>query len=168
MPSGFPDATCQRFVPGSLRGGAAIHARQRRKAVAAFERSNVSARSPYVRDHFDRDDAAISEAAKRAFLVADALVQDLPDQPTEPVGDRADGLAVSEAWDDPTVHGGEIKQFPNTPIYLNFELAPDGLVWGSRTREKIVETVRVDPDSGEVVQASPPHGPRVVSKSHRI
>jgi hypothetical protein len=77
MPSGFPDATCQRFVPGSLRGGAAIHARQCRKAVAAFERSIVSARSPYVRDHFDRDDAAISEAAKRAFLVADALVQDL-------------------------------------------------------------------------------------------
>jgi len=51
---------------------------------------------------------------------------------------------------------GEIRQFPNTPIYLNFGLAPDGFVWGSRTRENgIVETVRVDPDSGEVVQAYP-------------
>jgi streptogramin lyase/mono/diheme cytochrome c family protein len=58
---------------------------------------------------------------------------------------------------------GEIKQFPNTPIYLNFGLAPDGFVWGSRTRDKIVETVRIDPDSGEVVQAYP----RTVPESYQ-
>jgi cytochrome c peroxidase len=34
------------------------------KAIACFERSIVSARSPYDRYHFDRDDSAISAAAK--------------------------------------------------------------------------------------------------------
>lgn len=34
------------------------------KALACFERSIVSARSPYDRYHFDRDDSAISAAAK--------------------------------------------------------------------------------------------------------
>jgi hypothetical protein len=34
-------------------------------------------------------------------------VEDLPDQSTQPVGDRADCLGVSEAGDDPTVHNGE-------------------------------------------------------------
>ena len=38
-------------------------------AVAAFERSIVSARSPYDRYHFDRDEAAISEAAKRGEVL---------------------------------------------------------------------------------------------------
>ena len=39
------------------------------KAIATFERSIVSARSPYDRYHFDRDDAAISEAAKRGEVL---------------------------------------------------------------------------------------------------
>jgi cytochrome c peroxidase len=39
------------------------------KALAAFERSIVSARSPYDRYHFDRDDTAISEAAKRGEVL---------------------------------------------------------------------------------------------------
>ena len=39
-----------------------------------------------------------------AFFVAHALVQDLPDQSTQPVGDRADRLGMSEARDDPKVH----------------------------------------------------------------
>jgi cytochrome c peroxidase len=34
------------------------------KAIACFERSIVSARSPYDRYHYDRDDSAISAAAK--------------------------------------------------------------------------------------------------------
>ena len=52
---------------------------------------------------------------------------------------------------------GEVKQFPNTPIIANFGLAPDGFLWHGRTREngKVIETVRVDPDSGEVVKAYP-------------
>ena len=39
------------------------------KATATFERTIVSARSPYDRYHFDRDDGAISEAAKRGEIL---------------------------------------------------------------------------------------------------
>ena len=39
------------------------------KALASFQRAIVSARSPYDRYHFDRDDAAISEAAKRGEVL---------------------------------------------------------------------------------------------------
>jgi cytochrome c peroxidase len=39
------------------------------KAIASFERSIVSARSPYDRYHYDRDDAAISESAKRGEIL---------------------------------------------------------------------------------------------------
>src|SRR4051812_12203155 len=39
-----------------------------------------------------------------AFFVANALVQNLPDQTTEPVGDGTDGLRVSKTRDEPAVH----------------------------------------------------------------
>lgn len=39
------------------------------KALACFERSIVSARSPYDRYHFDRDDSAISAAAKHGEVL---------------------------------------------------------------------------------------------------
>ncbi|MCM3878661.1 MAG: cytochrome-c peroxidase [Vicinamibacterales bacterium] len=39
------------------------------KAIASFERAIVSARSPYDRYHFDRDDSAISDAAKRGEVL---------------------------------------------------------------------------------------------------
>lgn len=39
------------------------------KSIATFERTIVSARSPYDRYHFDRDDKAISEAAKRGEIL---------------------------------------------------------------------------------------------------
>ena len=39
------------------------------KAIAGFERALVSMRSPYDRYHFDRDDAAISESAKRGEIL---------------------------------------------------------------------------------------------------
>ncbi len=39
------------------------------KAIATFERAIVSARSPYDRYHFDRDDTAISDAAKRGEVL---------------------------------------------------------------------------------------------------
>jgi cytochrome c peroxidase len=39
------------------------------KALACFERSIVSARSPYDRYHFDRDDTAISAAAKHGEVL---------------------------------------------------------------------------------------------------
>jgi len=49
----FPDDS-DRFTIGNVT-----------KALASFERSIVSARSPYDRYHYDRDDSAVSEAAKR-------------------------------------------------------------------------------------------------------
>ena len=45
-----------------------------------------------------------------AFLVLDPLVQDLPDQPTEAVRNRADRLRVSQADDQTAVH--ELKILP--------------------------------------------------------
>ena len=39
-----------------------------------------------------------------AFLVGDAVVQDLPHETTEPMGDRADRLRVSETDDQPSIH----------------------------------------------------------------
>ena len=39
------------------------------KALASFERSIVSARSPFDRYHFDRDDTAISDAARRGEVL---------------------------------------------------------------------------------------------------
>jgi len=39
------------------------------KAIAAFERSIVSYRSPFDRYHFDRDDTAVSAAARRGEVL---------------------------------------------------------------------------------------------------
>lgn len=39
------------------------------KALASFERSMISARSPYDRYHYDRDDSAISDSAKRGEVL---------------------------------------------------------------------------------------------------
>ena len=39
------------------------------KALACFERSIISARSPYDRYHYDRDDSAVSESAKRGEML---------------------------------------------------------------------------------------------------
>ncbi len=39
------------------------------KAIASFERSIISGRSPYDRYHYDRDDNAVSDAAKRGEIL---------------------------------------------------------------------------------------------------
>lgn len=39
------------------------------KAIASFERSIISARSPYDRYHYDRDDTAVSDSAKRGEVL---------------------------------------------------------------------------------------------------
>lgn len=83
------------------------------------------------------------------------------------VDDKRGFLWINQGPSQPVTHSlfrlnmatGEVKQFRDTPIYLNFGLAPDGFVWGSRTRENTVETVRVDPESGEVVQVFPRSSP---------
>jgi cytochrome c peroxidase len=39
------------------------------KAIACFERTIISARSPYDRYHYDRDDSAVSDSAKRGEVL---------------------------------------------------------------------------------------------------
>ena len=56
-----------------------------------------------ARTHFLR----LCADGRPAFLVPHALVQDLPDQSTESVGDGPNRLGMSEAWDDPTVDDGK-------------------------------------------------------------
>src|SRR5262245_35500901 len=42
-----------------------------------------------------------------AFLIAHALVKNLPNQSTQPVGDGADGLRVAEAREEPAIDDRE-------------------------------------------------------------
>jgi hypothetical protein len=41
---------------------------------------------------------------RSTFLVRDAVVEDLPDETTEPMRDRADRLRVSETDDETPIH----------------------------------------------------------------
>ena len=54
-----------------------------------------------------------------------------------------------------TMATGEIKQFPPVAT-VNFGLAPDGFLWsGMRGTDGKQETVRIDPESGAIVNAYP-------------
>lgn len=53
----FPDAA-DRFTVANVT-----------RAIASFERSIVSGRSPYDRYHYDHDDSAVSDAAKRGEIL---------------------------------------------------------------------------------------------------
>ena len=46
-----------------------------------------------------------------AFLVPNALVQDLPNETTEPVSDGTDCLRVPEVGHEPAIHDGEDRPF---------------------------------------------------------
>ncbi len=64
------DAMYQRLFAEAFGNDAdAITAQNVVRAIATFERSIVSARSPYDRYHFDRDDSAISESARRGEIL---------------------------------------------------------------------------------------------------
>ena len=66
------------------------------------------AETTQLADHLARADLLCLVADGRPpFLVPHALVQDLPDQSTESVGDGANCLGMSKAWDDPTVDDGK-------------------------------------------------------------
>ena len=74
----------------------------------------IAERSQFA-DHLARPHLLSLRADRwAAFFVPNALVQNLPNQTTEPVGDRADGLGVSKAWDEPTIHDGEDRPFAFT------------------------------------------------------
>src|SRR5688572_16302245 len=70
-----------------------------------------------ARTHFLR----LCADGRPAFLVPHALVQDLPDQSTESVGDGPNRLGMSEAWDDLTVDDGKDRP-------LGFHRGVSGLV----------------------------------------
>ena len=44
---------------------------------------------------------------RTAFFVPDPVVENLPDEATEPMSDRANDLHVPEARDEPAIHDGE-------------------------------------------------------------
>ncbi len=59
------DATYARLVPAALPGTSRLAVSHVTRALAAFERSIVSMRSPWDRYHFERDETAMSQSAKR-------------------------------------------------------------------------------------------------------
>jgi len=59
-------ALFERSFPGN---GDAFTVSNVVKALACFERSIISARSPYDQYHYDRDDSAVSESAKRGEVL---------------------------------------------------------------------------------------------------
>ena len=59
------DPVYRRLTPAAFPGVARLTVSHVTQALAGFERSIVSMRSPWDRYHFDRDDTAISEAATR-------------------------------------------------------------------------------------------------------
>ena len=63
------DAAYQRLFSDAFGDQRPISVDNLVKAIATFERTIVSARSPYDRYHFDRDDSAVSDAAKRGEVL---------------------------------------------------------------------------------------------------
>jgi cytochrome c peroxidase len=63
------DAVYRRLVPPAYPGTARLTRDHVVKALAGFERALVSMRSPYDRYHFERDDSAIPESAKRGEVL---------------------------------------------------------------------------------------------------
>ena len=63
------DDAYRRLLPAAFPGATRMSRDHVTKALAGFERALVSMRSPYDRYHFDRDDSAISESAKRGEIL---------------------------------------------------------------------------------------------------
>jgi hypothetical protein len=79
-----------------------------RAARRSRETFDVIAEGAQFADHLARTHLLRLFADGRpAFLVAHALMKNLPNQTTEPVSDRADRLGVAEAWDEPAIHDRE-------------------------------------------------------------
>src|ERR1051326_1803257 len=62
-------------------------------------------------DHFGGTPLCPDAAdCRTTFLIADALVQNDPDQRTQPMGNSPDGLRMPEPWDEPPID--RIKDAP--------------------------------------------------------
>ena len=63
-------------------------------------------------DHFARPRLPrLFSDGRTTFFVSNSLVKNLPDQATEPMGDRPDGLCVSQSRDEAAVHDREDRAF---------------------------------------------------------
>ncbi|HUF19204.1 MAG TPA: hypothetical protein VMP00_00465 [Burkholderiales bacterium] len=72
------------------------------------EKFDAIAETSQFADHLARSDLGGRGAdGQSSLLVAHALVQDLPDQSTEPVGDGANGLRMAKPGDEPKIHDRE-------------------------------------------------------------
>ena len=77
-----------------------------------WEQFDAIAETSQFADHLARSHLLRFGVDERpSLLVAHALVQDLPDQSTQPVGDGANRLGMPEARDDPTIHDGKDRPF---------------------------------------------------------
>ncbi len=63
------DDTYRRLFRAAFDGDASVTRDRIVKSLASFQRAIVSARSPYDRYHFDREDAAIPDAARRGEVL---------------------------------------------------------------------------------------------------
>ena len=77
------------------------------------------AHRPEFSDHLGRPSlCAVLGDGWAAFLMRDALMQQLPDQAAQPMRDGPNGLGVSEAWDQSAIH-----QLEDTPFVLTAAFA---------------------------------------------
>src|SRR4051812_42101830 len=82
--------------------------RSRRVARWRRDQFDVVAERPQLADHLARPHLLRLHTDRWAtFFVPNALVQNLPDQTTESVSDRANRLGVAEARDEATIHDRE-------------------------------------------------------------
>ncbi|MGE0450440.1 MAG: cytochrome-c peroxidase [Vicinamibacterales bacterium] len=105
-------------------GSGAITRERIVKAIATFERALVSARTPYDRYHFDRDDSALAESARRG----EVLFHSRPLSCFQCHG----GVNFSSSMPAGMRRAGEPLEFHNTGLYnlagvLSYPEADPGL-----------------------------------------
>src|ERR687898_427274 len=84
------------------------HSRSCRAARWSRREFDAIAETSQFADHLARSHLlSLFTDGWAAFLIANALMKNLPNQPTEPVGDGTNGLTVSESRDEPSVDDGE-------------------------------------------------------------
>lgn len=91
-------------------GSARVENLSRSCRVARWSREKFDAvaEASQFPDHLARPHLLrLGTDGRSSLLVAHALVQDLPDQSTEPMGDSPDGLRMAKPRDEPTIDHGE-------------------------------------------------------------
>jgi cytochrome c peroxidase len=127
----------------NLFNGDAITIENIIKAIACFERSIISARSPYDRYHYDRDESAISAAAKHGEVIFYSSGYscfrchsgpNFTGKPQEEGGYKAPTLR-NIAVTGPYMHNGSVKT-------LEEAVAHEGTAFSVQDRSDLVEFLR--------------------------